>query len=122
MTVPATLSGTRLAYICAPLRAVQSADVARNVSLAQCAARAVAQRAHDVVPIVPHVAFGGALDHHRDHARAMDACLQLVGMSDVLVVVGDQLTAGMRQEIDHAKRLGVEIEYLSIGEIRAGGA
>lgn len=102
-------SSPRLVYICAPLRG----DVERNIEFARRRAREVFQTGD--VPICPHLMFPPIADPGNEAedqaAREMD--LRLVSLCQQVNVYGT-CTAGMREEIKLAERLGIPAQYFEM--------
>ena len=98
----------RLVYLCAPLRG----DVERNIEFARRRAREVFQGGE--VPICPHLMFPPIADpgNESENQAARDMGLRLVALCQQVNVYGGTHTAGMREEIELAERLGIPVKYV----------
>lgn len=98
--------GPKLVYICAPLRG----DIGKNIEFARQKAREVF--ASGDVPVCPHLMFPPIADPNdpaQDQA-AHDMGLRLVESCQQVNVYGPEWTDGMWAEINHATKLGIEVQ------------
>lgn len=96
----------QLVYICAPLRG----NVERNIEFARRRAREVFQAGE--IPVCPHLMFppiANPGDPDEDQA-AREMGLRLVTLCQQVNAYG-ACTAGMREEIELAERLGIPVKY-----------
>lgn len=107
---PQPLPTSKLVYICAPLRE----DVNHNVEFARQWAREVFQAG--AVPICPHLMFPPIADpgNPAEDQAARDMGLRLVALCQQVNVYG-VCTAGMREEIDLARKLGIPVNFMEGG-------
>lgn len=100
--------GGKLVYICSPLRG----DIGENLVRAQSYCIIALQGG--CTPIAPHLMYRDILrdDILEERERALDICLQLVGVCEEIWVFGDKITEGMRREIKEAERLEIEIKRI----------
>ena len=99
-------SHRRLVYVCHPY----SADVTGNTM----AVRAICHELADegVLPIAPQVYLPQFVDEQTERDETIAMCVQLVGLCDEIRVYGEQISAGMFREIDHAARVGVPVRWM----------
>lgn len=98
--------GSKLVYICAPLRG----DVEENIEFARQKAQEVF-RAGDI-PVCPHLMFPPIADPEnpiQDQA-ARDMGLRLVESCQQVNVYGLKWTQGMQAEIDYAMDMGIPVK------------
>lgn len=92
----------KFVYLCHPF----SDDPAGNAADVHEIARGIA--AERLIPVAPHLWLPNLLDEAKDRRRAMRICLELVDLCDEVRVYGEP-TAGMREEIEYARRCGIPI-------------
>lgn len=110
MLINQTIGYRRRAYFCSPLRA----DTPEGVKLNMRAVRAFLSYAYKYLNVnawAPHAFVPPMLCDRvpRERALALKFGLELLAISDELHVCGDMMTAGMRNEIEHAVKLGMPI-------------
>ena len=66
------------------------------------------------IPITPHLYFPQFLDEKTERDKAMGMNKELFGLCEELHVYG-RITAGIKQEIEWAKELGISIKYYERG-------
>lgn len=99
-----------LAYICAPY----TGDVEKNTKVAIDFGKMAQEKGF--LPIIPHLLFP-YLDDEKDREEAMSMCLEVVERCDVLFVLSDVITSGMKREIDLAKKKEMPIfQFFRLGE------
>lgn len=98
----------RLVYICDPLRG----DVEQNIEFARQQAQEVFQTGE--IPVCPHLMFPPIADPGDavEDQAARDMGLRLVEICQQVNVYGKTCTAGMQEEIDLAKKLGIPVEVM----------
>lgn len=102
----------KLVYICAPLRG----DVEKNIEFVRQKAREVFQTGD--VPVCPHLMFppiADPCDPSEDQA-AREMGLRLVAICQQVNVYGGECTAGMQEEIDLARNLGMPVKIFAKGD------
>ena len=95
--------------MCSPYRG----DTQKNIKFAQeCCKHVVSQ---NNVPIAPHLYFPGFLNDENKEERnqALEMNKKLIEKSDEIMVFGDEISDGMKYEIDYATSIGKEIKYMS---------
>lgn len=99
----------KLVYICSPLRG----DIERNIRRAIRFSRFAAWEG--VVPLAPHAIFTQFLDDTDKDERALGLLLglDLLKRCDELWCFGDQISEGMKGELQQAEILGIPIIYFS---------
>lgn len=97
--------GTKLVYICAPLRG----DVEKNIEFARQKAKEVFQAGD--IPICPHLMFPPFADpeNPQQDQAAREMGLRLVESCQQVNVYGTVLSEGMWAEINHAVLLGIPV-------------
>jgi len=96
-------------YICHPVS-----------SLGLVKARILANRASEYViskgmlPISSVRLIGDLIDNNKDYDKAMKWSMDLVHVCNQLWVFSDQLTYGMKQEIEYASSLGMKIKFVNL--------
>lgn len=108
----------KVVYICAPYRADTEHEVRRNIERARGCAESV--WCAGAVALCPHLNtgwFGGLVPEH----TFLDGDCELIRRCDAVYVdvteVGPSLTAGMKQEVEAAKRHHVPV-LISMSEVR----
>jgi hypothetical protein len=98
------MSDRPFAYVCSPFRG----DAESNTEQARKYCRQVFDAGY--APIAPHIFFPQFLndDVPKEREAGMSMGAALLPLCRVLVVCGDQITAGMKQELRHAKKFGIE--------------
>ena len=91
----------RLVYICHPF----AGDPAGN---AERVRRICEELKHECVPLAPHLLLPSYIEEATERDLALRHCLRLLAACDEVRVYGEP-TAGMRLEIEEAKRLGVPV-------------
>ena len=105
-------------FICSPYRAATKEDLARNIAYAkELTANAISEGS---APFTPHLYLPQVIS---------DACVTMrktgisVGLrfletcTEIHVGARYGITAGMREEIRHAKRCGIAVRYFDAGNI-----
>ena len=98
-------------YICSPY----AGDIDANVSAARRYSRFAVDRGF--LPIAPHLLFPQFLDDSKPEERELGLFFGNVLMSKCveLWVFGEEISTGMRREIERAKRKGYPIRYFTAG-------
>ncbi len=101
----------RRAYICSPLRAEQNNEIMLNIRAARAYMFYVAVKL-GFLARAPHAYLPMLLcDANKNERRlALEFGLELLGISDVMLVCGDHISEGMAGEIVRAARAGLEIQ------------
>ena len=101
----------RRAYICSPLRAEQNSEIMLNMRAARAYMFYAAVRL-GFLARAPHAYLPMLLcDANKNERRlALEFGLELLGISDVMLVCGDHISEGMASEIVRAARAGLEIQ------------
>lgn len=98
---------SKLAYICAPY----SGDIEGNIKRAIEFGKRVYKLGY--VPIIPHVMFPFIKDEDEKTRKwALNACLRLLNLCDMLVICDNNLTSGMKDELLYAVFCHIEIKFL----------
>jgi len=96
-------------YICSPY----SSDTAKGVELNVARATSACTQAirQGFIPVAPHIYFTQFLDDTSEDQRnlGMFFGLELLRLCKELWIIGDHVSAGMQQEINEARKLGVNI-------------
>ena len=97
-----------LVYICAPYRGDIEVNIKKAIKLGRLAYM------EGNIPIIPHVLFPFMDDSNEvDRKNAMFADIILLGKCSEIWVLGDNITEGMRVEIDVAKKHHKTIKYFT---------
>lgn len=98
--------GSKLVYICAPLRG----DMEKNIAFARQKAQEVFQAGD--IPVCPHLMFPPIADpeNPQQDQAARDMGLRLVEACQEIRVFGMNWTEGMWAEINHAMNLGIRVK------------
>ena len=98
----------KMVYICSPLRGDIEANIKRATHYCEYAAGC------GVIPIAPHVAWNGIFDDTIPEKRemALQLGLELLRRCDEVWVMGDEISQGMRGEIEEAERLRMPVNYV----------
>ena len=102
------------AYICSPCRADTQEGVIDNMK----AARFYMYCAHTDLHMnasAPHAYLPTILCDSvpAERALALHFCLRLVETGGIMLVCGNRITSGMKEEISHAAKLGMEIQVFN---------
>lgn len=95
-------------YVCSPL----GGNVSENIENAKVYAKYVFDRG--MAPVIPHF-YATILDDEIESERNLgkQAGISLLFGCDAIWVFGDGITSGMKEEIQFAKHLKIEIKYIS---------
>lgn len=96
-----------LVYICSPY----SNDPPGNTKKAIRYSRFAVDKG--VIPIAPHLLLPLYMDEEKERDEALSMDLLILNKCDELWVFGDELSAGMKTEINEANRRGMKIRYFS---------
>lgn len=99
-------------YVCSPL----GGNVSENINNVKVYAKYVFDRG--MAPVIPHF-YATILDDNIEAERnfGKQASISLLFTCDALWVFSDKVTSGMKEEIQFAKHLKIEIKYISKEEI-----
>lgn len=100
-----------IVYICSPY----SGDVEKNVKKAQAYSRLAVDRG--CVPLTPHLFLPAFISEETERETALAAGLKLLSVCREIWVCGGTVSSGMRNEIKHAKALGIPIRAIKEEEI-----
>ncbi|MDL2218106.1 hypothetical protein LJC27_05555 [Christensenellaceae bacterium OttesenSCG-928-M15] len=102
---PQNADEPELVYICAPLRG----DVGVNIEKAKQYTREVFLDGD--IPVCPHIYFPqfASVEDAREDRAAMDMGLALLKKCHRINIYADPPTAGMREEIEAAKKWGIQV-------------
>jgi len=97
--------GSKLVYICAPLRG----DMENNVEFARQKAQEVFREGS--IPICPHLMFPPVADpdNPAEDKAALAMCMKLIDRCNEIRVYGNEWTDGMWQEIRHAEQMKIPV-------------
>jgi hypothetical protein len=101
-----TVPRIKTVYICHPYQSDPAGNSAR--CLAVC--RELVQLGY--TPIAPQTFLAAYCDEHTGRGREMEMCLQLMSVCDLVLVIGDKMSEGMRAEIKQASRTGKPIDFV----------
>ena len=93
----------KLIYVCSPYRG----DFNKNVRNAQKACRQLVDNGH--VPIAPHLFFPQFLNEETEREIALEMNKRLIDVCDVLCVFGNEISDGMKFELDYANSIGKDV-------------
>ena len=95
----------KLIYVCSPYRG----DIKTNTEQAQGFSRKIVQEGD--IPIAPHLLFPQFMDDSiaSERERAMEMNLEIMRHCDEVHVFGHQISFGMLQEMQAAKKLGIPV-------------
>ena len=100
-----------IVYICSPY----SGDVEANVKKARAYSRLAVDRG--CVPLTPHLFLPAFISEETERETALKAGLKLLSVCREIWVCGGTVSSGMRNEIQHAKALGIPIRAIKEEEI-----
>ena len=86
-----------------------SGDVKHNTEMAKLYCRHILSLGH--IPFAPHLFFTRFLEEDTERDKGMELSLNMIGVADLLAVFGEP-TEGMKQEIEYAEMIGVEVQYI----------
>ena len=109
MEVKAVKAFRPLVYICSPY----SGDIERNTDAARRYSRFAVDSGY--IPVTPHLLYPQFMNEDDQQQRELGLrfALILLGKCDELWVFGSTISAGMKAEIDRAKRKCYPIRYFS---------
>jgi len=100
-----------LIFVCSPFQGKKE-----NIEKAKKYCRYVLELGY--IPIAPHIYFPQFMDDSKpeERRRALEMNKKLMEFCDELWVFGDEITEGMKEEIEHFKKLKGEdkIKYMSM--------
>ena len=101
----------KIIFVCSPFQGKKE-----NIEKAKKYCRYIVELGY--IPIAPHVYFPQFMDDSKpeERRRALEMNKKLMEFCDELWVFGDEITEGMREEIEHFKKLKGEdkIKYMSM--------
>ena len=108
----------KMVYICSPLRGDIEANIKRATHYCEYAAGC------GVIPIAPHVAWNGIFDDTIPEKRkmALQLGLELLRRCDEVWVMGDEISQGMRGEIEEAEQILTQGEAPEFAEVNISAA
>ena len=102
-----------MVYICHPIRGDKTVNIEKIVKIV----RSINLFLPDIVPLTNYIADCLALDddvkEERDKGLLNDEAILQSGIVDELWVFGDEISDGMRIEIDVAQRMGIPVRYFA---------
>jgi len=98
-------SRLRRVYVCHPF----ADDPAGNTERVRGLSRQLV--ALGVMPVAPHLYLPHFLDEATEREQALRFCLELVDTCDEVRVFGGRVTAGMKREVEYAKRRGIPVRF-----------
>ena len=100
---------TKRVFICSPFKA----DIKKNTKNAQMYCRFAFEQGY--VPIAPHLYYPQFLDEFDDDERAIGIRygLETMWQARELWVFGENISSGMRTEIELAKELKIRVRYFN---------
>ena len=96
-----------LVYICSPF----AGDVKNNIKRAKKYSRYALDKGN--IPIAPHLLFPQFMDDKKERRLAMHFNYVLLGKCQELWVFGDEITKGMKIELEIAKKRKQVIRYFT---------
>lgn len=106
-------------YISAPYRATTKEQILDNIKMAAEYGLLISRISNGMSPVIPHVIvanrYGVSIEHNDgpSNAEIEKMCIDLLNECKMLFVCGDNITAGMQAEINHAIKIGIPISRLS---------
>ena len=103
------MGAVNMIFVCSPYRG----DITRNIENAKRYCKIVVKAGK--IPIAPHLYFPQFLDDTdpADRKKGIISGLVLMKYCTEVWVFGNEITDGMRQEIDFAESEGIKIKYIS---------
>ena len=100
-----------LVFVCSPYRSDDPQEKAHNIEIAKAICKIVAGNGD--IPYAPHLLCPQFLDDEDANERitGINIGLQMLTKCDYLLVVGERVSEGMRNEIEYASRRGIEIRW-----------
>ena len=97
-----------LTYVCSPLSAPTRAEIMVNAQRARTY-MAMCEREFGCRAVAPHVYLPYLLDDSTPEERALALSFgaRLLALCDRLVIYGDRISSGMKEEIRRARELGI---------------
>lgn len=83
-------------FVCSPYRG----DIEKNEEFARKASRSVVDEGH--LPIAPHLLLPQFMNEETERAKAIEMNKQILRRCDELWVYGNEITEGMKEEINFA--------------------
>lgn len=99
-----------LTYVCSPLSAPTRAEIMVNAQRARTY-MAMCEREFGCRSVAPHAYLPYLLDdsNPKERALALSFGASLLALCDRLVIYGDRISSGMKEEIRRARELGIPI-------------
>lgn len=93
-------------YVCSPYRG----EIEKNIKYARNICRAIALEGN--IPVAPHIYFTQFLDDEIEEERriAMKMNLELIKNCDEILICGDNISEGMKEEISFAEENKIKIK------------
>jgi len=90
----------KVIFVCSPFQGKKE-----NIEKAKKYCRMLVDMGY--IPIAPHVYFSQFMDDHnpKDRRRALEVNKKLLEFCDELWIFGEEITEGMREEIEHFRKI-----------------
>lgn len=98
-------------YICSKY----SGDIQRNTEMARLYSRYAAERGY--APLAPHLLLPQFISEETEREMAMAIDLQFLAMCGEIWICGDEVSEGMRREIERAREIGLPERHIREEEL-----
>ena len=96
-------------YICHPFKNNPSQNIQ---SVRKIAIDLIDFSKDRTLPIAPHLYLPQLVDDETQRNKAMEMCLELLGVCDEVHVFGDNITEGMKIELEYAEKNNIPIVFV----------
>jgi len=104
----------KIIYICHPYSGDPESNREKVAKICMAVART------GLLPLAPQIYLPQFIDEETQRELAMEMCRELLTRCDVLGICGDEITAGMKEEIALAEELGITKGTITLVEGIAG--
>jgi hypothetical protein len=100
-------------FVCSPLRG----DIESNIKKAEAYCYYVCSLGN--IPYAPHVFFTRFLDELKEEEREIGIAggIEFLKVCDECWVFGENITEGMRREIEVCSECGIPVKFINLGEV-----
>lgn len=100
----------KFVYVCHPFSGDPDGNRLKVAKICRCLV------ALGAMPIAPQIYFPNFVDDKKERDLAMRLCRELLTRCDTLAICGDEITAGMKEEIAVATEMGMSIDNIDLIE------
>lgn len=100
----------KFVYVCHPFSGDPDNNRLKVAKICRCLVRM------GIMPIAPQLYLPNFVDDENERALAMRLCRELLLRCDTIAICGAEITAGMKEEIAVAAKMGIPAERIDLVE------